>query len=87
VRGHPVRDWFKPSRKRNEAVDRRVYALAALHARPAQWEVLLPAAPTKPPPRPPPLPQGSSPPAPPNPSPLPAPVSGLERRRIRFRMK
>jgi phage terminase large subunit GpA-like protein len=34
VRGHPVRYWFKPSGKRNEALDRRVYALAALHARP-----------------------------------------------------
>jgi phage terminase large subunit GpA-like protein len=34
VRGHPVRYWFKPSGKRNEALDRRVYALAALYARP-----------------------------------------------------
>jgi phage terminase large subunit GpA-like protein len=33
VRGHPVRYWFKPSGLRNEALDRRVYALAALHAR------------------------------------------------------
>jgi phage terminase large subunit GpA-like protein len=33
VRGHPVRYWFKPSGKRNEALDRRVYALAALHSR------------------------------------------------------
>jgi hypothetical protein len=24
VRGHPVRYWFKPSGKRNEALDRRV---------------------------------------------------------------
>jgi phage terminase large subunit GpA-like protein len=38
VRGHPVRYWFKPSGKRNEALDRRVYALAALHARPVPWE-------------------------------------------------
>jgi phage terminase large subunit GpA-like protein len=36
-----VRYWFKPSGKRNEALDRRVYALAALHARPVPWEVLL----------------------------------------------
>ena len=47
VRGHPVRYWFKPSGKRNEALDRRVYALAALHARPVLWEVLLRAAPTE----------------------------------------
>jgi phage terminase large subunit GpA-like protein len=43
--------WFKPSGKRNEALDRRVYALAALHARPVPWEVLLRAAPTEPPPQ------------------------------------
>jgi phage terminase large subunit GpA-like protein len=47
----PVRYWFKPSGKRNDALDRRVYALAALHARPVPWEVLLRAAPTEPPPR------------------------------------
>jgi phage terminase large subunit GpA-like protein len=33
VCGHPVRYWFNPSGVRNEALDRRVYALAALHAR------------------------------------------------------
>jgi len=32
VRGHPVRYWFKPSGVRNEALDRRAYALAALDA-------------------------------------------------------
>ena len=48
VRGHPVRYWFKPSGKRNEALDRRVYALAALHARPVSWEVLLRDAPPNP---------------------------------------
>ena len=47
VRGHPVRYWFKPSGKRNEALDRRVYALAVLHARPVPWEVLLCSAPTE----------------------------------------
>lgn len=47
VRGHPVRYWFKPSGVRNEALDRRVYALAALHARPVPWEVLLRAAPSE----------------------------------------
>jgi phage terminase large subunit GpA-like protein len=47
-----VRYWFKPSGKGNQALDRRVYALAALHARTVPWEVLLRAAPTEPPPRP-----------------------------------
>jgi phage terminase large subunit GpA-like protein len=87
VRGHPVRYWFKPSGKRNEALDRRVYALAALHARPVPWEVLLRAAPTEPPPRPPSAPEGGGPPAPPPSSPLPAPANRFERRRIRFRMR
>jgi phage terminase large subunit GpA-like protein len=41
VRGHPLRYWFKPSAVRNEALDRRVYAMAALHARP------VPAGPTQ----------------------------------------
>ena len=65
VRGHPVRYWFKPSGVRNEA-------LAALHARPVRWEVLLSAAPIEAPRRPP---------------SLPAPASRFERRRIRFRMR
>jgi phage terminase large subunit GpA-like protein len=85
VRGHPVRYWFKPSSKRNEALDRRVYALAALHARPVPWEVLLRAAPTEPPPQP--SPAGGGPPAPLPASPLPATASRLERRSIRFRMR
>jgi phage terminase large subunit GpA-like protein len=34
----PVRCWFKPSGKRNEALDRRGYAIAALYARPVPWE-------------------------------------------------
>jgi phage terminase large subunit GpA-like protein len=38
VRGHPLRYWFKPSGSRNEALDRRVYALAALHARPVDGD-------------------------------------------------
>ncbi|HXV82836.1 MAG TPA: terminase gpA endonuclease subunit [Candidatus Binatia bacterium] len=32
VRGQPLRYWFRPSGKRNEALDRRVYALAMLRA-------------------------------------------------------
>jgi phage terminase large subunit GpA-like protein len=87
VHSHPVRYLFKPSGKRNEALDRRVYALAALHARPLPWEVLLRAALTEPPPRPPSPPEGGSPPAPPPSSPLPAPATRFERRRIRFRMR
>jgi len=86
VRGHPVRYWFKPSGKRNEALERRVYALAALHARPVPWEVLLRAAPTELPPRPPSAPEGGGPPANPS-SPLPVPPSRFERRRIRFRVR
>jgi len=84
VRGHPVRYCFKPSEKRNEALARRVYALAALHARPTPWEVFFHAAPTEPPPSP---PEGSGPPAPPPSSPLPAPPGRFERRRIRLRMR
>jgi phage terminase large subunit GpA-like protein len=87
VRGHPVRYWFKPSSKRNEPLDRRVYALAALHARPVPSEVLLRAAPTEPSPRPPSPPEGGGPLAPPPSSPPPGPVSRFERRRIRFRMR
>jgi phage terminase large subunit GpA-like protein len=87
LRGHPVRYWFKPSGKRNEARDRRVYALAALHARPVPWEVLLLDAPTQPPPRSPSPPEGGGPSAPTPASLLPPPVSRLERRRIRFRMR
>jgi phage terminase large subunit GpA-like protein len=43
--------WYKPSGKRNEALDRRVYAMAALYSRPVPWEVLLRAAPAEPLPR------------------------------------
>ncbi|MBF0341826.1 MAG: phage terminase large subunit family protein [Magnetococcales bacterium] len=31
VRGRPIREWKKPDNARNEALDCRVYALAALH--------------------------------------------------------
>jgi phage terminase large subunit GpA-like protein len=83
VRGHPVRYWFKPSGKRNEALDRRVYALAALHSCPVPREVLLRAAPTEPPPPP---PEDGGLPGPCPSSPRPLPVSRFERRRIRLRM-
>jgi phage terminase large subunit GpA-like protein len=61
MRGHPIRYWFKPSGARNDALDHRVYALAALHSRSVPWEVLLRAAPTQPPPAPPFPPKGGSP--------------------------
>jgi len=58
--------------------DRRVYALAALHARLVPWEMLLRAAPSEPPPRPP------SPPS----SSLPAVPIGTPRpRQVRFRFR
>jgi phage terminase large subunit GpA-like protein len=80
VRGHPVRYWFKPSGVRNEALDRRVYAITALHARPVPWEVLLRAAPTEPPPGPRSSPDESGPSGPASISSLPALASRFERR-------
>ena len=82
-RGHPLRYWFKPARVRNEALDRRVYALAALHSRAVPWDVLIRSAPTEPPE--PPADDGSKlPPA--LPSGTPQPQAQLEqRRRIRYR--
>lgn len=41
VRGHPHREWWLPDGKRNEPLDCRVYALAALLARPVPWRQLL----------------------------------------------
>lgn len=38
--GRPVREWFCPKGKRNEALDIRVYSLAALHSRPVNWAAL-----------------------------------------------
>lgn len=32
IKGHPVREWIKPNGARNEALDMRVYSLAALHS-------------------------------------------------------
>lgn len=39
-KGRPIREWFLPSGKRNEALDIRVYALAGLSARPVNWTLL-----------------------------------------------
>lgn len=49
IRGHAVREWFKPIGARNEAFDLLVYNLAALHARTVPWEILARSAPTEPP--------------------------------------
>ena len=50
VKGHPVREWHKPPGVRNEPLDRRAYALAALYCRAVPWEILVRAAPSEPPP-------------------------------------
>jgi len=39
-KGHPVREWFCPHGKRNEPLDIRCYALAALLSRPVNWSAL-----------------------------------------------
>ena len=39
-KGHPVREWFCPQGRRNEALDIRVMNLAALLARPVNWSAL-----------------------------------------------
>ena len=49
-KGHPIREWHKPPGARNEALDLRVYALAALNSRPVPWEILARSAPTEHPP-------------------------------------
>lgn len=47
IKGHPVREWHKQPGTRNEALDRRAYALAVLHSRPVPWELLAKAAPSE----------------------------------------
>jgi phage terminase large subunit GpA-like protein len=47
--GHPIREWHKPPGVRNEALDRRAYALAVLYARTVPWEILARSAPPEPP--------------------------------------
>lgn len=39
-KGRPVREWFCPPHRRNEPLDCRSYALAALLARPVNWDAL-----------------------------------------------
>lgn len=48
-KGHPIREWHKPAGVRNEALDRRAYALAALYSRAIPWEILARTAPSEPP--------------------------------------
>lgn len=40
-KGHPVREWYCPPGKRNEPLDIRCYALAALLSRPVDWPAIL----------------------------------------------
>lgn len=47
-KGRPVREWFLPPNRRNEALDIRVLALAALLARPINWDSLNTDSPAKP---------------------------------------
>jgi phage terminase large subunit GpA-like protein len=49
VKGFPVREWYKEQGIRNEALDRRVYAMCALHSRTVLWEVFARHAPAEPP--------------------------------------
>jgi phage terminase large subunit GpA-like protein len=39
-KGRPIREWFCPKGKRNEALDIRCYSLAALYSRPVNWAQL-----------------------------------------------
>lgn len=41
VKGYPVREWFCPKGRRNEPLDCRAYALAALLSRPVNWSALI----------------------------------------------
>lgn len=50
-KGHPIREWHKPKGARNEALDRRAYALAVLYSRQVPWEILARSAPTEAPPQ------------------------------------
>ena len=40
IKGRPIREWFLPANRRNEALDIRVLALAALLARPIDWTAI-----------------------------------------------
>jgi phage terminase large subunit GpA-like protein len=90
--GRPYRFWFKPLGVRNEALDRRVYALAELHSRPVPWEILARSGPKEPPPDPEEVQKfkGSNVQGPPQPqlkepAPGPQPPSPQGGRRVRFK--
>lgn len=80
VRGFPVREWHKPQGVRNEALDRRAYALAALYSRQVPWEILVRNAPTEPPGSAPPEDKPPPPAGPPPPRPAARPVRMTSRR-------
>lgn len=82
--GRPVRYWFKPAGVRNEALDRRVYALAALRSRPVPWEILIRSAPTEPPPETPGIVSPGSPEEKPLPEAPKPPKLGGRKTRFRF---
>jgi len=81
-KGHPIREWHKPAGMRNEALDRRAYALAALYSRAIPWEILVRSAPSEPPEIKPP---DDTPPTPAKPPAPRAPV-GMGSRPVRFRI-
>lgn len=81
--GQPVLYFFLPAGKRNEPLDVRCYAMAALFSRPVSWEVLARNAPSEPPPEQPGDP--STPPAS-QASPAGAKKTAARGRSIRFRV-
>jgi phage terminase large subunit GpA-like protein len=85
VKGFPRRQWYKEQAVRNEALDRRAYAMCVLHSRAIAWEVLARGA--KPPPEPPAAPpSGDDKPPPAAPSSPPTPAAAINRRFIRVRI-
>jgi len=49
MNGVKVSEWYKDEGVRNEALDRRVYAMCVLRARTVPWKILARSAPTEPP--------------------------------------
>jgi len=87
VKGHPIREWHKPPGKRNEALDRRAYALSVLYARAVPWEILARTAPAAPAAQA--IDDGTKPPPPPPKPAAPAarPQLGGNPRQTRFRVR
>jgi phage terminase large subunit GpA-like protein len=82
--GHPFRYWYKPEGVRNEALDRRVYALAALRSRSVPWEILVRSSPAPPPSE---KPDGDPSKPPPDRLPPLIPPPPGQRRGVRFRVR